>query len=121
MIAVTGRIPKRAAICQAMLLVCLSGVVLLPLTAIDSQTTDFPHDPARYARQTICDLPFLPNLRTGVRKTQSPWSTGAFHGLDQPPFHFAALPARVGVSFTIELRNPQSLAVCNPTTRSPPA
>jgi hypothetical protein len=114
----TGKIPSRLApLCGALILVCLLGAFLPPQAAFEDRTEGNQNDSIGYARQIVWDMFLLSNrkIRSGIITFVR--NTDLDHGIAQSlypsTFSFVVNPV-------VEPSNPQSLAVANPTTRSPP-
>lgn len=102
------------------MLLCLFGVSSLPHAALESQANGSRSSSINYAKQTIRDSSPLPNQSARSRFVTPMRNAKLDYGIVQPLF-LSTLPSPYVISpLVVELSIPQSLAVFNPTTRSPP-
>jgi hypothetical protein len=116
-----GKMPFRlASIGGTLILVCLFGSVSLPRALFDSQTESNQADSIRYAKQIIWDLSPLPNQSVRSRVMAPVRHADLFHCAARA-LHLSTLAPPAVINHSLdELPRLQSLAVFNPTTRSPP-
>ncbi|MDR1534148.1 MAG: hypothetical protein LBU64_03510 [Planctomycetota bacterium] len=118
----TDKIPPRLApICGALALVCLLGAFSPSRTALESQTEGNRNDSIGYARQIVWDLFLLSNRKIRSRIITFVRNADLDHGLAQSLYSSPFTSPSVINSLVESPPPPQSLAVSNPTTRSPPA
>lgn len=118
----TGKMsPRLSSLCGALILVCMFGAFAFPHAAFESQAKGNHNDSISYAKQTIWDLSPLPNRGVRPRVLAAMRNVELEHGVAQPLFLSTFPTPYVINSHITELPLPQSLAVFNPTTRSPPS
>ena len=117
----TGKMPHRLpSICGALIVFCLVGVFSPPHAAVDNLAEGNQHNSISYAKQTIQDSSPLPNTGGRYRFITFARNARLDYGLAQPLF-LSTFPSPYVINpLLVELPVPQSLAVFNPTTRSPP-
>lgn len=117
----TGKASSRLTfLCRALILPCIVGIVFFPQTEFKNRNADRQGDSLGCVKQTVCDVSLLPNQNIRFRNISSTRNTGVEHGLAQSPYLFTLPSSCALIPFHTGLQNPQSLAVHNPTTRSPP-
>lgn len=102
------------------MLSCLFSAVSLTHTALESLTEANHNNSISYAKQTIQDSSPLPNHNLRSRFITLARNARLDYGIVQPLF-LSTFPSPYAINpLIVELPPPQSLAVFNPTTRSPP-
>lgn len=103
------------------MLVCLFGAVSFPHSASESQNASNNNDSISYAKQTIWDSSPLGNRNIRSRLVAATRNAKLEQALPQPLFLSTPPSPYVINLLIVESPTPQSLAIFNPTTRSPPA
>lgn len=111
---------KLVLLCRALILPCIVSIVLLSQTDVERRNAGQRNDSIGCVKQVIWDLSLLPNKSLRFRNIPSTRNAGLEHGLAQSPYLFTLPFSCTLIPFNVELLNPQSLAVFNPNTRSPP-
>ncbi len=113
--------PKVSSISGALALVCLFGTFSLSWTAFDAKIEENSTQSIRYAKQILLDLAPSQNQSIRSRLMASMRTAELFHHPDRPLHLPAFPPSSLLHPSTVELLPPQSLAIFQPATRSPPA
>ena len=118
----TGKMsPRLLSICGVTLAVCMLGVFSFTQFAPENHSGGNRNHSAAYAKQITRDLSPLPNQNSRLRIVISLRNFDSDHGIE-PPMYLPEFPISHAINqFDLELPLSQSLAILNPTTRSPPA
>ena len=117
----TAIMPTRLISTYGTLSVCLIITFSVAYITSESRIDANRTDSTAYAKQLVLDITPFPNEDNRYRPVMSLMDSDLDQDIEQP-VRLSGFPASYAMhSFGVELLNPQSLAVSNPSTRSPPA
>jgi len=111
---------RLASIGVVLMSICLAGSFPFTQTAFENQDVGSKNDSVAYVKQITRDICSFPIRNPRLRTAAASRPTDPGQGLAQPWPATLPLPGLIS-PLLVELPNPRSLAVFNPTTLSPPA